>query len=317
MSILGSSATKREARSYLQRFRLNDTNSSKAHSRPEKSIQRSHGAGVNLGSFYGTTRAAAESPKFVQGPERLVSAVLDPPLHVALVKIRSPQDLDDGILNGVGRTLSQLGRLGLTSAVVIDCNATDNCHASDWKGLAVEQAYRVISAIDAHGGEGARLLDNLIGVSKKIANSANSVTGKTHVTLRKLLITPLRRGVNPVIPAVAYTDSTLTAVPVNADDVVLGLTKELAGLQPAAIPDEDPIATRERLQTLRNEVSLDRLIILDTLGGVPSSDLPNGHHVFLNMEQEFEEAKQDLFKDKKAHRTRICLMTPSRAKRVS
>jgi amino-acid N-acetyltransferase len=241
-----------------------------------------------------------ESPKFVQHPERRTGLAFTPQLHVALVKIRAPQTLNHEILSGIGRTLSQLGRLGLISVVVIDCNDQERSQQdkqnSHWRAHETQQANRVVAAIDAGGGEsGARLVDNVIEVYEKPTNR-NFHQGAAHITLQKLLMTPLRRGVIPVIPCVGYTEITQTAVPVAASEVVLALTRELAGFPPEPLPDEDPNMVRERPRILRGEVSLDRLIILDPLGGIPATDRPNGYHVFLNMEQEFESAKLDLLR---------------------
>lgn len=295
MSVLGSSATKREARSYLQRFTPSRGPEPQSKATDTKSFREN---GVNLGSLYGPT-AVEQSPKFIQQPERLTKVAIEPQLHVALVKLRAPQTLDDETLGGIGRTLSQLGRLGLISVVVLDCNLQDSsvanreCGQVEWRKLETEQANRVIAAIDSSGDSGARLVDNVIGISENQATPGFAQT-KAHISYRKLLMTPLRRGTIPVIPSVGYTDATQTAVPVDASDVVLALTKELSGIPSALVPDEDPTETRDRLRALREEVSLDRLIILDPLGGIPASDRPNGYHVFLNMEQEFEPAKQDL-----------------------
>jgi amino-acid N-acetyltransferase len=298
MSVLGSSATKREAKSYLQRF----TPSKDPSPIPKTSVaielksQAARGCGVNLGGFYGPV-AVEESPQFVQYPEKRAKVDTGPQLHVALVKLRAPQTLNDETLGGIGRTLSQLQRLGLTSVVVVDCSDGLQVHKADasWRTQETKQANRVVAAIDASGESGARLLDNIIGVYENPTKQSFGM-GSTHVTLRKLLMTPLRRGVIPVIPAVGYTDITQTAVPVVASDVVLALTRELAGLPSGPLPDEDPDAIRERLRAFREEVSLDRLIILDPLGGIPTSDLPSGYHVFLNMEQEYEAAKSDLLR---------------------
>ena len=239
----------------------------------------------------------AESPKFVQQPVKQAATAWAPQLHVALVKIRAPQTLDDDTLNGVARTLSQLSRLGLLSIVVVDCNGlhTEN---PNWRRLSTQQADRIVHAIDSYGGEGARIVDNVVCVSEKSngPETAAYLRGKTHVTMRKLLMTPLRRGIIPVIPPIGYTDTSQISVPVKANDIVLALTRELAGFQSTPIQEEDPDTVRERLQALRKEVSLDRLIILDPLGGIPGSGRPNGYHVFLNMEQEFEDVKQELLK---------------------
>lgn len=296
MSVLGSSATKRDARAYLQRF-TPSKDSSSITTDSDDPTRLPYGNGVNLGSFY-NARAVAESPKFVQQPEKERSKGIGPQLHIALVKIRAPQTLDDEILYGVGRTVIQLGRLGLTSVVVVDCDdgTMSSLDASSLRSLATRQAERVVAAIDANGEAGARLVNNVIGISEDNNGSAVYVKGKAHVTMRKMLMTPLRRGIVPVIPSFGYTDTGQTSVPLSADEVVLALTREFAGIQPVPSPDEDPIAVSERLQALRKEVSLDRLIVLDPLGGIPASDRPNGYHVFLNMEQEFEAANQDLQK---------------------
>jgi amino-acid N-acetyltransferase len=236
---------------------------------------------------------------------------LAPQLHVALVKIRAPQFLDDDTLNGIARTLSQLGRLGLLSIVVVDCNGVSE---PNWRKQATEQADRIVHAIDSYGGEGARMVDNVIGVSETSIGpeTAAYLKGKTHVIMRKLLMTPLRRGIIPVIPPIGYTDTSQTSVSVKANDIVLALTRELAGFQPAPLPDEDPDVIRERLEALRKEVSLDRLIFLDPLGGIPGSDRPNGYHVFLNMEQEFEGVKEDLLKGKTLNQEETTLQLESK-----
>ena len=233
-------------------------------------------------------------------------------LHVALVKIRAPQTLDDETLNGVGRTLSQLGRLGLTSIVVVDCNNQTSPQTGSsnlyWKAQETQQTNRVISAIDAAGEAGARLVDNVIGVYEEEGDRH----GVAYITLRKLLMTPLKRGVIPVIPPLGYTDITQTAVPVAADDIVIALTKELAGVY--SLPKEQETNV---LPNPREAISLDRMIILDPLGGIPASDRPGGYHVFLNMVQEFEAAKTDLLRGLKPASRQASVITQAKESKVS
>lgn len=300
---MGSSATKREARAYLQRFTPKvKPNPPKNEPRPaENSFTTTEHHSVNLGSSYGT-RAAQESPKFLQRyPDIPDSSAIIGPLNIALVKIRGPQYLNEDTLAGVARTLSQLAKLGLTSTVVVDCDdptqkGGDSADA-DERALANAQADRIVAAIDAYGQPGARRVDNVIALSREVTTtfpSAASVRGRTHVEFRKLLMTPLRRGIIPVIPAIGYADDTQRATMVKGDDVVLALTREFAGLKAVASPDEDPKTVAEQLKSLRNEVSLDRLIILDPLGGIPTADRPEGYHIFLNLEQEFDAVKKSL-----------------------
>ncbi|RAL61243.1 hypothetical protein DID88_010322 [Monilinia fructigena] len=210
-------------------------------------------SGVNLGSIYTATRAAAESPKFVQQPMPSTSTSTSggSPLHVALVKIRAPQLLNDRTLNGIAKTLSQLSRLGLVSTVVIDCDdGSDTPRRTsnyEWRSRVKEQAARVVAAIDARGAE-ARLVDNVIGVAKDGFDVEQQ-------------------------PYLKGRDS--------------GLLNHRMNIL---------LFTKKHLQALRNEVSLDRLILIDPLGGIPASDRKNGYHVFLNMVQEYDLVKQDLLR---------------------
>jgi amino-acid N-acetyltransferase len=239
----------------------------------------------------------ADSPKFIQGPEKRQVPAVEPQLHIALVKLRAPQTLDKCTLDGVGRTLSQLNRLGMTSIVVVDCSNTT--YDPNWRTVAIEQADRIVAAIGSHtyGEGGARFVDNGIGISELVNGADSFPDGQAYVTLRNLLMTPLRRGIIPVIPSMGYTEISQTSLPLHADDVVLALTREFVGLHPRCIPVEDGNTVQEHVGALQSEVSLDRLILLDPLGGIPSSDQENGYHVFLNMEQEYELAKSDLLKN--------------------
>jgi amino-acid N-acetyltransferase len=259
----------------------------------EKATQPKHG--VNLGTFYGTARAIEESPRFIQRPA--VAHNIDDPVHVALVKIRAPQHINDETLNGVGRTLSQLGKLGLTSTIVIDCGyPIRGSQSKDCRTLATRQAERIVSIIDSYGEPGARILDSIIGVSEQSPGAVTraACVGRTHVMYRNILISPLKKGIIPVITPIGYAAETLKIVPITADDVVLALTRELAGFHSEGLPDEDPVLISDRLKALQDEVSLDRLIVLDPLGGIPTAERPNGYHLFLNLEQEFSAVKQSL-----------------------
>ncbi|KAG9231208.1 mitochondrial amino-acid acetyltransferase [Amylocarpus encephaloides] len=323
MSVLGSTATKREAKSYLKRF----TPSESPTARTEPLNERKHpipNPGVNLGGFY-TPTAVESSPRFVQHPQTQKKSTSEPKLHIALVKLRAPQNLEDETLNGISRTLSQLCRLGLVSIIVLDCEAQgleatgSDVRSTNWRSLYAQQADRVVAAIDSNSDAGSRLLDNVIGVDESFGTSQYSAANQicAHVTLRKLLMTPLRRGVIPVIPSVAYTDVEHRVISVPASDVVIALTKELAAIPVEVMPDEDPSEVKERLARLREELSLDRLIILDPLGGIPTPNRPNGYHVFLNMEQEFEPAKRDLVKGISSREGRGTLQVGQKQKCIS
>ncbi|KAL8803709.1 MAG: hypothetical protein Q9182_003041 [Xanthomendoza sp. 2 TL-2023] len=292
LHVLGSTATKREAKSYLSRF------GPEKPKQPKSWLQEAmkDNVGVNLGNLYLPLRAVDQSPVFDQGPSkaRYVDQAVGP-LHIALVKIRDPQAIDDSTLEGVGLTLVQLSRLGMSCVTVIDCkNGQHEDH--DLRRMAIEQADRLAAAIDYHGGPGARRLDNVLvtsKVDKGLPSSSNVSTG-THITDRRLLFSPLRKGKISVLAPIAFDSTTLTLVHLPADKAILALTRDFAGLRPGFRSNADRQVVAENIKCLQKEVSLDRIILLDPLGGIPAVDRHDQSHIFINLEQEYDTIKSEL-----------------------
>ena len=252
-------------------------------------------AGVNLGNLYLPIRVVEEKPVFSHTPAqpRFTDEVTEP-LHAALIKIRSPQSVDGRILQGVCHTLSQLARLGLSCVMVVDPNNGQG--QSNESKIGIKQADRIVEAINSYHGPGARRIDSAIGVSSisdRVFKSLKLLDG-VRIMHRDQLLAPLRRGMIPIIAPVGFDMNLQRIVPVVADDVVLALTREFAGLQSDALAKDDSQEIAERIIKLQQQVSIDRIIILDPLGGIPATDRMPGAHVFINLEQEFEVIKRDL-----------------------
>ncbi|KAI9368251.1 hypothetical protein BJX61DRAFT_233300 [Aspergillus egyptiacus] len=289
MSLLNSASTKREAKSYLARLKAQHQSSpsKKPSSTPkEQTVTQSLPSGVNLGSFYGASRSVYQSPVFRQdstptpAPEEVPER-----LHLALVKIKTPQLLDDSTLNGVAKTLSQLNRLGMACCVVVDPGSEGD--ANMLRRMAVEQVGRISTVLDAQPDSKSAQVDSILSISAKTPEVPT-------VTSRKLLLGPLRDGQIVIVAPIAYTEDVPKAVILPANDAILALTKELAGLALTPDPDEDPLITAQKIQDLQKEVSLDRVILLDPLGGVPAFSGPQTSHAFINMNQEFDNIEREL-----------------------
>lgn len=205
-------------------------------------------------------------------------------LHLALIKITTPQLLDDVVINGVAKTLSQLVRLGMACCVVVDPGKVDGPAG---RQTAIEQANRISAAVDAQPDSKSFRLDSALSISER-------GSGPPTVLSRKVLLSALRDGHVVLVPPIAYMEENPRAVTVSANDAALALTKEFAGLSLNPDPDEDPAVTAKRIRTLQREVSLDRVIVLDPLGGIPAFKGPQSSHVFINMEQEFDQIKDEL-----------------------
>lgn len=213
---------------------------------------------------------------------------------MAVVVIRSPHLLDDSTLRGIGLTLSQLSRLGLNCVAVSDhtaarlrgCSKEQSLH---WRREAFAQADRVVAGIEHNHRHEARRLDSVIDLTPVTdeVNHLVKVRGRALVANRDLILRPLRRGVIPVIASFGYTDSQV-ALPLKANETVLALTREFAGLSGELHKSSTADSGGAK------KMSLDRLIILDQNGSIPKTST-NGHHVFINLEQEYEDIRQELW----------------------
>jgi amino-acid N-acetyltransferase len=289
MSLLNSASTKREAKSYLARIKAqHGANPPKKQSSKqiEQTIANSLPSGVNLGSFYCPSKSINDAPVFLHDSTPTPTREeLPERLHLALVKIKTPQLLDDYTLTGVAKTLSQLNRLGMACCVVVDPGSDGD--ANTLRKIATEQVGRISTAIDAQPDSTSAYLASVLSLSAKTPNIPT-------VSSRKQLLGPLRDGQILIVAPIAYTEDVPKAVIVPANDAILALTKEFAGLALTPDPDEDPLVVAKKISDLQKEVSLDRVVLLDPLGGVPAFRGPQMSHAFINMDQEFESIKREL-----------------------
>ena len=234
--LLKESDAKRDARNYIKHFDGTKKTPPDATQNARQAVSAIHNdpatalTGVNLGNLYEPTVFTREQP-----PENRFKEDAEEPLHLALVKLRQPQALDDATLDGIASTLSQLAQLGLSTAVVLDCDDDASCNTAHAR-LPLEQtirkqATRIVAALQKHNEPGALLVEHALSYASLGEDrlSTAHVRGDVEVKENYLLFPPINDGIIPVIPPFAY-DTDLKRVTVLADDVVLALVREFAGL---------------------------------------------------------------------------------------
>ncbi|OTA99289.1 hypothetical protein M426DRAFT_325274 [Hypoxylon sp. CI-4A] len=289
LSVLETSVTKRDAKAYMNKF-VPVLEKKGATGFKQRAAETSSPAkDIYTGDVIGANDITLVKRDDVTGPKPETDLALQLPLYVALVKFRAPQKVDNATLDGVGKTLSQLRKLGLISIVVVDC---DDIGGSDvvQRQIATVQANRIAMAIDNYDAPGARVIDSPITIEapEKEDNSPFTSRG-VYVGNSTDLMAALREEVIPIVSSFGYTAEACAVKAVNPDDVILALTRQLSGLQFLGQPVEDP----KMIQTSRL-AEVYRLIILDPLGGIPARNRATERYLFLNLEQEFPEVQQDL-----------------------
>ncbi|KAI0161784.1 N-acetylglutamate synthase [Hypoxylon sp. FL1284] len=287
VSVLETSVTKRDAKAYMNKFvpvlekkGATDFKKRAAQTRPTESKDSAKQAPV--------PNAAATQNEPLPGlkPE---DVAIQMPLYVALVKFRAPQEVGDDTLNGVGKTLGQLRKLGLISIVVVDCGLPGNDEATD-RQIASAQANRIATAIDNYDAPGARVIDSPLAIKNSSDALVSPFTsnglfvGNSHD-----LMAALQEEVIPIMTTFGYTADDCAVKPVDANEAILALTRQLSGLQFLGHTTEDL-----HISQLARSAEVYRVVILDPLGGIPAKNRATGRYLFLNLEQEFPEVRNDL-----------------------
>ncbi|RYO75479.1 hypothetical protein DL762_010017 [Monosporascus cannonballus] len=291
VSVLETKVTKRDAKSYMNRF-VPLLERKGATSFKQRAAQSRPGEVENNGTL---TKSAGKDPAPKTGntcpdPRPADDLTLQEPFYVALVKIRAPREIDDSTLGGVGKTLSQLRKLGLISILVVDCGDGERDGTARRKA-DIMQANRIATAIDAYGSPGSRVIDSPITISNPADAPTSPFTSQSlFISNPHGLMAALQEETIPIIPSCGYTADTCLVEPVDADEAILALLRQLSGLQFLG----HGVAENSQSVKLLKAAEVYRLIILDPLGGVPANNRATGRHLFLNLEQELQEVKDDL-----------------------
>lgn len=317
-NLLKESPARRDARNYLKQFAGPKKPEPVAGAKVEKAVSdvacqdnynhwRLNKTGVNLGNLYTPENPIRESSVFTR-PSLSDQFTLESaePLHIALVKLRQPQALDDETLGGIALTLSQLVRLGLNIAVVVDCEEEEEVleiserFTQRWQDAVFYQADRIVKALEDYSEPGAIRVDDALGYSdvKSEIPTTVHVRGGVDVKNNKLLLPLLEDGIIPVIPPIACAPDLLQKRRVQPDDVILALTRNFSGITAQSIQEDDPEwmadILHEKARQVREKPLLDRIIILDPIGGIPSEERPDKVHAFINLEQEYKGVREEL-----------------------
>lgn len=318
--LLKESPGKRDARNFLKQFdaskpKKGDTNAAvKAKQAASEVVHNEWGTtrtGVNLGNLYQPTVFTREPL-----PEQKYDEEgRDEPLHLALVKLRLPQTLSDETLRGIALTLSQMTRLGLSTAVVLDCydQTASPRGPEQYEETLRAQAARFCAVLGEYNEPGALIIHHALeyiapaarqstfagnGLEERSSRRLPPVaeTGSSVNVVNDFLLYPLLDdGVIPIILPFTFSDD-LEKVLVDADEVILALTREFS--RDTVHTDRGSTKTGSSIigDTLAavDQPSLDRIIILDPLGGIPSRNRTDGAHVFVNLEAEYRDIDDEL-----------------------
>ena len=166
-----------------------------------------------------------------------------------------------------------------------------------WFNYVTHETQRVADAIDSYAGPVTSLVGSAIRLDDSSAAQAEQharlsdssfVPGRIQVDSESSLLQLLRKGDIAVVPPYAFSTSQSEANLIDTDDIVLALTRYFTGIQQLSTP---AAAASGQTTTPTAVASVDRVIIIDPIGGTPTTRRPNGAHLFFNLEEEYKTAK--------------------------
>ncbi|WBW72992.1 acetylglutamate synthase Arg6 [Schizosaccharomyces osmophilus] len=197
--------------------------------------------------------------------------------RIAIAKIADVDSLNDETLFGIGRSIYGLTRLGIHSLIVptgFDLGITAKFRLPEEK----QSQWTMLNSLYSQQNRVMRVSDifSKAGVLTKPLYSSICQLGPNGAHLEDIdsVYRSLTSDYTPIIPSSAFMPN-LKEISMDGDEIIYGLTKSLHK------PEDG--------------CTVDRLIILDKVGGMPCAQRPQGSsHVLINLAQEYEELRKSL-----------------------
>ncbi|CAG8613893.1 8526_t:CDS:2 [Ambispora gerdemannii] len=281
IDVLKTIPSQREARTFVKRFAKPEQNSNEGQKQQQSESKEKH-----------EKILTEKSLKRVMARLKFIDSLLTPSVnHIALIKIQGP--LNELNREGIAKTLLHLQKLGLMSIVVVG--------NEDWKKMEGSSRFRelfqkmffeaglICDAIEQSGGRAMPIYNSVFTIGKNLQDFPDLYTkkklrttsvpglGDIDVSL-SWLKSSLQLGQIPLILPIAIDESSNQQV-VQANTAMIALSHALSNLS-----DTDCLKSPE-LEPMK-------IIIINSEGGIPSQER-RGSHVFINIQEEYEQIKQD------------------------
>lgn len=268
LSILKSTTTKREAKNYLTKYQNQfDFSDIVFNNDPELNslTKRDNQRELFINRFLNK-----QNPfnNIYEDEETKLSKI---PLRLALFRIKFTAILQDN-WQGIAETFKRLVNLGISPVIILDY---DHLPADSFKYnelYMIKQANKVMNQL-------GKPVD-FSGLKTSVLRSLFSIhehDGKENLTIDSLetVLIPLYQGIIPIIQPIAYRTKTGNQEFISSNRLMYSLCSSL-------------LETTDLL-------SIEKIVMIDPLGGIPSIERNQTSHVFINLSQEYSDIVSELF----------------------
>ncbi|CAK9438421.1 uncharacterized protein LODBEIA_P26450 [Lodderomyces beijingensis] len=269
LSILKSTTTKREAKNYLlkyqNQFDFPDLEFAKASSGNEQSTlsRRDNQRDLFIRRFLSNQNPFTN---IYDGEEVKLKKI---PLRLAIFKIKFPS-ITLRQWKGIAETFKRLITLGISPIILLDYDhlPTDSFKKNEL--YMIDQANKMLSIL----GKPEEQQDLKATVLRNLFTSKD---GRISMDSLESILIPLYQGIVPIIQPIVF----------NADNTMQEFLKCNALLYSLCS------ALIEKRTT--DLLTVEKIVMIDPLGGIPSIERNQTSHVFVNLSQEYSEILSELF----------------------
>lgn len=276
LTILNSTATRREARAYLSKYRMLEENN--IYKNNEKLVNQyeaptSFTPNQKYSKYIGKV-LDAEEQKLTRGVHDDSYQVSDEiqltqTIRTCILRIRRLDQWDDILMKDLGVVLRKAMNLGASPVIVIDGDIVDGCV----KGRSDrEREDYVNSTLE-------KLSNNLDGLlpARIVRGCFDELdSGELETVVPEVIGVPIFSGIVPIVSPFVVQRSTLRKKIYKG----FGLTKETI----RCLNDDS---------AMKDILSVEKVVFVDEIGGFPSVER-SGSHVLINMQQEYDDIKNEL-----------------------
>lgn len=266
LSILKSTTTKREARNYLNKYQNQfDFSDITFNNKEEKNLLEARDTQREL--FINRFLSKQNPFTNIYDDETKLKKI---PLRIALFKIKF-ESIDTDTWKGIAETLKRLIKLGISPIIMFDY---DHLPADTFRYnelYVLNQTSRIMNILGRPSEENE--LKTI--VLRSLFSRENSHVNEFAINSLELILIPLYQGIVPIIQPIIYNSSTCMQEFVDSNDLVYNLCSSLL--------DTNSI------------LSIEKIVMIDPVGGVPSIERNQTSHVFINLSQEYSDIVSELY----------------------
>lgn len=266
LSILKSTTTKREAKNYLYKYQnqfdFSDISFENTTVAP-KLEKRDHQRELFINRFL-----RGQDP-FLNVYDEEETKLRKIPLRVALFKI-CVMDGSIELWEGITETFRRLVHLGISPIIVLDNASVETTNFKARTSHAMHQAYKLNQYLAKKAEEETSTIKSSIVRSPFIRKGEQL----TISSLEQILI-PLYQGIIPILQPIEYTSATGVQKFVDANEALYTICLDL--LNHSSL------------------LTLEKVVIADKLGGIPSIERNQTSHVFINLSQELSDIISEMY----------------------